>query len=579
MASPAASRPKDRARVIVVAGLLALGYAGVCSRLVYLQVITQNTLAEKAVRQQQATIELPAKRGTIYDRQGNELAVSIEADSLYCVPENVDDPKALARKLAPALGMDPRTLEAKISNDRRFVWLARKVAPDVPERVKEAAAGAGAIGWLPDSRRYYPKKEIASQVIGFTGLDNRGLEGLECAYESSIGGVAGKAITEKDGTGKGVLAVEDVKNSAKPGLNVTLTLNERVQYIVEKELDFVMAAYKPLSATAIVMDPCTGEILAMASRPGFNPNRVTDYKPAAWRNRAVTDLYEPGSTFKIVTAAAALEEGVVRPSDIIDCGDGEIEIGGRTIHNAHKEGGRLTFEQVIQRSNNVGTIRVALRLGQERLYKYAGTFGFGEKTGVDLPGEVSGRLRKLNEWSAVSLASVAIGQEISVTPLQMLSALNVIASGGFYNEPYVVSEVFSDDGTVIKRTLPKRVRRVVSQATARKLSEILCTVVEDGGTAVSARLRGYQVAGKTGTAQKYDRALGRYSKEKYTASFVGFAPADDPKLSAIVVVNEPKGQYYGGLVAAPAFKNIMEKTLTLMRVPTRLPEQTILVER
>lgn len=563
---------------MLVVAILVLGFAGVGARLVFLQVFKHQMLYAKAIRQQQEIVELPPKRGAITDRNGRELAVSIDTDSLYAVPADVDDPRSLAGKLAPAIGQVRKSVEAKLTGKKRFVWLARKVAPGVPEKVAAAGDFRDVLGWLPDSRRYYPKKELASHVLGFVGTENKGLEGIEAAYENYVGGIAGKAVTERDGTGKEVLAVDEGKNTPKPGYNLTLTIDEKIQYIVEKELDEVMAKYTPLSATAIVMDPKTGEILALANRPGYNPNNLKDISQERLRDRAVTDLYEPGSTFKIVTAAAALEEGVVKPSDIIDCGNGEIEVGGRVIHDAHREGGRKTFAEVIQKSSNVGTIKVAMKLGQARFYKYATAFGFGRKTGVDLPGEVSGVLRELKYWSGMSIASVAIGQEVNVTPLQMLAALNCIANGGSCVRPYIVSGIESDGGEPINRPEREAPRKVISKATARKLAAILSNVVEDGGTAVEASIRGWQVAGKTGTAQKYEPALRRYSKEKYIASFVGFAPAEEPRISAIVVVNEPRGQYYGGLVAAPAFKNIVEKTLTYMRVPTRLPEQTILVE-
>jgi cell division protein FtsI (penicillin-binding protein 3) len=578
-----ASQPGDKSvviksRAMLVAAILLLGFIGVGARLVYLQVFKHQMLYAKAIRQQQEIVELPPKRGAITDRNGRELAVSIDTDSLYAVPADIDDPKLLARLLAPALGQDRKAVEAKLTGKKRFVWLAKKVTPDVPEKVAAAGDFRDVLGWLPDSRRYYPKKELASHVLGFVGMENKGLEGIEAAYENFVGGIAGKAVTERDGTGKEILAVDEGNNSPKPGCNLILTIDEKIQYIVEKELDEVMAKYSPVSASAIVMDPRTGEILALANRPGYNPNNLKGISQANLRDRAVTDLYEPGSTFKIVTAAAALEEGVVKPSDIIDCGDGEIEVCGRVIHDAHKEGGHKTFAEVIQKSSNVGTIKVAMKLGQARLYKYATAFGFGRKTGVDLPGEVSGKLRELKYWSGMSLASVSIGQEVNVTPLQMLTALNCIANGGSYVRPYIVSRIASDGGEPIDRPERAAPRQVISKSTAAKLAAILSNVVEDGGTAVEARIRGWQVAGKTGTAQKFDPGLRRYSREKYIGSFVGFAPADEPRISAIVVVNEPRGQYYGGLVAAPAFKNIVEKTLTHMRVPTRLPEQTILVE-
>jgi len=571
--------PDTRRWLMLAAALLAAGYIGVGVRLVYLQVINRPVLAEKAERQQTRVINLPARRGAVYDRQGRELAVSIEAMSLYAVPDRVENPDALAKRLASVMGEPAGPLRAKLTSGKSFVWLVRKAGPDLPPKVDVSGPNKGVLGWLPDNRRYYPDKELACHVLGFTGMDNEGLEGLEGFYETAIGGVAGRVITEKDGSGREFLALEEGCVPSKPGTDVVLTIDEKVQYIAEKALDSVMAKHNPISATAIVMESKTGAVLALANRPGFNPNSWQDYKPANWRDRAVTDVYEPGSTFKIVTAAAALEEGVVRPTDSIYVGDGEITVGGRTIHDAHKEEGSLSFAEVIQKSSNVGTVKTALKLGKTQLYKYARAFGFGEKTGVDLPGEVKGTLRDVKGWSGVSLASVAIGQEVGVTALQMLTAMNCIANGGELVRPYIVSEMRSQDGTTLRRTEPTVVRRAISEVTAKKMSAILKNVVEDGGTAVEAGIRGYQVAGKTGTSQKYDRAIGRYSKEKFVSSFVGYVPEDDPKITVIVVVDEPKGQYYGGLVAAPAFKEIVEQTLTYMKVPTRLPDQTILVER
>jgi len=572
-------RPNIKGRALIVAALLTLGYMGVGVRLAYLQVIKHGDLYARAERQQMRVINIPARRGTIYDRNGRELAVSIEVNSLYGVPSKVDDPGAVAGKLAPVLGMDRRELAGKLSGNRAFVWLDRKVGPDMPAKVEAAGQFKEFLGWVPESRRYYPNKNLAAHVLGFVGMDNEGLEGLEAAYEEFIGGVPGKVVIEKDGAGRDVLSVKEGYVAPRTSCDIVLTIDENIQYIVEKELDSVMAKYSPVSATALVMDPSTGEILAMANRPGFNPNCWSDYRSGSWRDRAVTDPYEPGSTFKVVTASAALEEGVVRPSDVIDCGRGEITVGGSVIHSAHNEGGCLRFSEVIQKSNNVGTAKVALKLGPTRLYKYAKAFGFGDKTGVDLPGETRGMLRDVKDWSAVSIAEVAIGQETSVTPVQMLTAMNCIANGGYYMKPYIVSEVKSHDGAVIKRGTPERLRKAISQGTARIMTEILCTVVEEGGTAMKANIKGYQVAGKTGTAQKYDPAIGRYSKQKYVGSFVGFAPAECPRVSVIVVVNEPRGEYYGGSVAAPAFRNIVEQTLTYLRVPSRLPERTVLVER
>jgi cell division protein FtsI (penicillin-binding protein 3) len=571
--------PGNGRRALLVAAVLLTGFACVTFRLVLLQVIRHGQLTERAHRQQNKVVDLPAGRGSVFDRNGRELAVSVDAMSLYGIPSRVDRPRAVAARLAPIIGSRVSTVAAKLSTDRSFVWLARKTPPDVPAMIQAAGGFDGMIGWLDDSRRYYPNKSLAAHVLGFTGTDGRGLEGIEAKYEPEIGGSPGKAVTRKDGAGREIFSLDEGYVPPSTGDNLVLTLDEQIQYIVEKELDRIVAQFHPVSATAIVMEPKTGEILAMANRPGFNPNNWQRYRPQAWRNRAVTDTYEPGSTFKLVTAAAALDEKVISPSDGIYCGDGFIRVGGRTIHDAHKETGSLTFSEVIQKSSNVGTIKVALMLGPERLYKYARAFGFGDKTGVDLPGEASGTLRDLDDWSGVSVASVAIGQEVAVTPLQMLDAMNTIANGGVRPVPYIVSEVVKKDGAV-KSVAPEGPgTRVISAATAAKLTKILCTVVEEGGTAIEANVRGYQVAGKTGTAQKFDPSIGRYSKERYTSSFVGFVPADDPRISVIVVVNEPKGEIYGGLVAAPAFRSIVEQTMVYLKVPTRLPDHIVLVER
>lgn len=571
--------PGGRNRAYLVALLLLAGFGGVAVRLVFLQVVEHDRLAERAYRQQNKVVEVPAARGSVFDRNGRELAVSVEAKSLYGIPSRVDNPRAVAARLAPLIGSPVSAVAAKLSTEKSFVWLARKTSPDVPSKVESAGGFDGMLGWLEDSRRYYPKRGLAAHVIGFTGMDGEGLEGLEALYEPEIGGSQGKAVTRKDGAGREVFSLEDGFVPPRAGLDLTLTLDERIQYIAEKELDRVVARYRPASACAIVMDPRTGEILAVANRPGFNPNNWQRYSSGSWRNRAVTDIYEPGSTFKVVTAAAALEEKVMSPSDTLYCGDGKIKVGGRVIHDAHKEEGRLSFAEVIQKSNNVGTVKVALELGPERLHKYAAAFGFGKKTGVDLPGEASGTLREPGDWSGVSVASVAIGQEVGVTPLQMLAAVNAIANGGVWAQPYMVSEIRDKDGAVKGLRERQGKRRVISESTASRLTGILCTVVEEGGTAVEASVRGYQVAGKTGTAQKFDPAVGRYSREKYTSSFVGFVPADEPRISVIVVVNEPKGEIYGGRVAAPAFRSIVEQTMAYLKVPTRLPEQMVLVER
>jgi len=566
-------------RGAAVAAMLLLGFAGVGMRLVYLQVIKHDEYNAQAERQQSKLVKLPARRGRIYDRYGRELAVSVETKSLYAVPCKVKDVNSAARTVAPLIGARVKDVAKRLRGKGSFVWLARKVSPDVPEKLERAEGAKEYTGWLEDSRRYYPKRGLASHVLGFTGMDNEGLEGLESSLDEYIAGRPGRAVMERDGTGREVLLKEEGYVPPVAGADVTLTIDETVQHIVEKELDGLMKKYSPASASAIVMDPISGEILALANRPAFNPNSFLEYPEGSWRNIAVSDIYEPGSTFKVVTAAAALEEGTVTPAERFYCGDGSIKVGGKVIRDAHREKGYLTFAEIIQKSINTGTVKVALKLGDDKLYDYARRFGFGEKTGVDLPGEAKGVLRERKLWSGVSVASVAIGQEVGVTPLQMLSAMNCIANRGRRVRPYVVSTVTGPDGEVIEQSPDTEHERVVSEATAGKLTEILCTVVEEGGTAVKANISGYNVAGKTGTAQKFDRKIGRYSREKYVSSFVGFVPAEEPRISVIVVVNEPHGAIYGGTVAAPAFRSIVEQTMTYLKVPTRLPEQILLVER
>jgi len=350
------------------------------------------------------------------------------------------------------------------------------------------------------------------------------------------------------------------------GNDVVLTIDEGLQYIVEKHLDEAMSKWQASSATAIMMDPFTGEILAMANRPTYDPNNLNSVKNMAnVRNRAITDLYEPGSTFKIVTASGALEEKIVKLSSKFDCSQGYIDVGGKRVKDAHRHG-VLTFEEVIQKSSNVGTIKIAMMLGKDRLYKYIKKFGFGEKTGIDLPGEVSGYVRPPERWSGTSLGAIPIGQEVAVTALQILRAYSAVANGGFLVNPYIVSEVRAPDGKILFKAVIKR-NRVISEETSEIMKNILKKVTEEGGTATQARLEGNAVAGKTGTAQKYDPKTGRYSKDKFVGSFVGFIPVQNPRIALIVVIHDPKGAHYGGVVAAPVFKAISDEALAYLNVP------------
>jgi cell division protein FtsI (penicillin-binding protein 3) len=574
-----------RGRILAILLLMGLGFTLVAMRLVYLQVIKRAELTARAERQQERLVKLEPKRGTIYDRMHRELAVSLDVDSIYCVPVEIENPRAVARRLSPILHENPRLLERRLACDRRFLWLSRKIEPAKAEKVK--ALGNPEIGSLLESRRFYPKKTLAGPLLGFTGMDNEGLEGLERAYDKVLRGISGWMIAEKDAVGRTVFPGGSgfrYQQPTKPGNDIVLTIDEVIQHIAEKELDQALTISHAKGGVCIVMNPQTGEILALSvrttvnGRQAFNPNEPQLYKPAEWRNRAVTDAYEPGSIFKPVLASAALEERVVHPLERIDCSAGKIQIADRVIKDAH-ENGVLTFTDVIAESSNVGTIKVALRLGKERYSKYVTAFGFGSKTGVDIPGEIPGLLKDYRAWSGVSIGSIAIGQEIGVTPMQMAAAYCALANGGMLMKPYIVSNIVDHDGGEGKSFGPQLVRRVISQETCAKVNKILQRVVESG-TGQKAQPSGYTAAGKTGTAQKIDQKTGLYSKKDYVSSFVGFVPAASPKLVILVMVDTPEGVVWGGSVAAPVFKAIAEQSLAYLQVaPDDKGDRMLLVAR
>jgi cell division protein FtsI (penicillin-binding protein 3) len=574
-----------RGRILAVLLLMGFGFALVALRLVYLQVFQRAELAARAERQQERLVKLEPKRGTIYDRMHRELAVSLDVDSIYGVPAEIDNPRAVAQRLSPILHANPHVLERRLAGDKHFVWLSRKVEPAKAEKVK--ALGSREIGSLLESRRFYPKKTLAGPLLGFTGMDNEGLEGLERAYDKVLRGVSGWMLAEKDAVGRTVFPGGSgfrYRQQTKPGNDIILTIDEVIQHIAEKELDAALANSHAKGGVCIVMNPQTGEVLALSvrtaahGRQAFNPNEPQRYKPAEWRNRAVTDVFEPGSIFKPILASAALEERVVHPLERFDCSAGKIQLADRVIKDAH-ENGVLTFTDVIADSSNVGTIKVALRLGKERFSRYIDAFGFGRKTGVDIPGEIPGLLKDYRVWSGVSIGSIAIGQEIGVTPLQMTAAYCALANGGMLMKPYIVSEIIDRDGGISKKFGPRPVRRTISEETCAKVSTILQRVVEYG-TGQKARPAGYTAAGKTGTAQKIDQKTGVYSKKDYVSSFVGFVPAVFPKLVILVMVDTPEGVVWGGSVAAPVFKAVAEQSLAYLQVaPDDVGGRMLLVTR
>lgn len=562
---------EKRGRILVVLLLIGLGFSLVALRLVYLQVYQRSDLAARAERQQERVVKIESKRGTIYDRLGRELAVSVDVDSVYGIPSETDNPRALAQQLGRILREDPRALERRLAGDKHFVWLSRKVEPGRTQKVKDL--GVKEVGIRLESRRFYPKKALAGPLLGFTGVDNNGLEGLEHTYDKTLRGVDGWVLAEKDARGRTVFPGGPgfQYKLPKPGNDIVLTIDEVIQHIAEKELGAALVTTRAKGGICIVMNPRTGEVLALSvraaaqGRPAFNPNEPRQYKPAEWRNRAVTDAYEPGSIFKPVLAAAALEERVVHPLERFDVSSGKIQLADREVSDAHKSG-VLTFTDVIAESSNVGTIKVALRLGKERFSKYIDAFGFGAKTGLDVPGEISGMLKDYRVWTGVSIGFIAIGQEIGVTPMQMAAAYGALANGGTLMKPYLVSEIVSREKGERVKFQPQVVRRAISEETCNKVNKMLQRVVE-AGTGQKAKPAGHTAAGKTGTAQKIDQKTGLYSKKDYVSSFVGFAPANAPKLVILVMLDTPEGDIYGGSVAAPVFRAVAEQSMAYLQVP------------
>ncbi len=550
-----------RKRTVIFNTIIIFSFAAVFVRLADIMVLKNSFYSEKAKSQQIKTEDIQARRGNIYDRRGREVAVNLELESLYCDPAEAKATPASVRRLSSILNADPKELKAKLSQERRFVWIDRKLSLESAEQIRKMKLKG--CGFMPEAKRFYPKGVLASHIVGAVGGENQPLEGIELKFDRFLRTPGGKVQVARDASGR---VLSTGMNMETKGNDIVLTIDEGLQYIAEKELDNAMLKWRSVAATAIMMDPFTGDILALANRPAYNLNEIARADRHAVRNRAITDIYEPGSTFKIIAGIAAIEEKLFSRNQTFDCSKGSIEVGGKNVRDAHKQG-VLTFEEVIQKSSNVGTILIGMRLGKERLYEYAKRFGIGEKTDIDLPGEVSGWIRKPDKWSATSLGAVPIGQEVAVTPLQILRAYAAIANGGYLVQPHVVSEIRTPDSQVLFSFREEAKKRVVSEKTAIAMRDILKTVVEEGGTATSAAIDGNKVAGKTGTAQLIDHRTKRYSRDRFISSFVGFVPADNPRLALIVVIYEPKGQYYGGVVAAPVFKAVADQALSYLNIP------------
>ena len=570
------SRPDvSLSRALLVAAFIGFWMLAVSARLVYLQVSQHSSLTNRARQQQQNALDTTPQRGEVLDRNGRQLARSVQTISLFLDPADLDagQLECTAQQLSNALGFSYAEVSQQLSNaqttERRFLWIARRL--DVDRGNQILALELPGIHPVIEPKRFYPKGSLASHVLGYVGIDGQGLGGVEHSYNSKIKGEPGELFLEKDATGR---AYESFEIPAKPGQTVVLTIDQTIQYHAEQALQAAVSRSHAKSGTAIVLDPRTGEILALANAPTFDPNKVSDSIADARSNWALQNIYEPGSTFKIVAFSAAIDRKLAKPEDHIDCQMGAITVAGRVVHDHHPFGS-LTLVEALAKSSNVGAIKLGIRVGDESMYDYITRYGFGSRTGIELMGETPGILRKVDRWQPSSIGSIAIGQEIGVTPLQMVSAYGAVANDGVRIAPHIVREVRNANGSVLFSAQPQQ-RRVINAETAIALRGMLEGVTLHG-TAKKAQLDGYSAAGKTGTAQKIDPRTKGYSATKFVGSFVGFAPVNNPQVAIIVVIDEPAGAYHGGDVAAPVFREIAEQILPALNVEpdietTAIPE-------
>lgn len=552
-----------RARMGLVAGVISLMFIAVLVRVYHLQVVQAAQMRERAVGQQARDITVQARRGGILDRNGVELAVSVEAPSFFVRPKEIDDPAAVASALAPIFEMDVEDVQKKVTSKSSFVWLKRQGSPGQAEAVK--ALDLAGVGMTSESKRFYPLRERAGQLLGFVGIDSNGLEGIERMYESKMAGGEYTIQGYKDAHGKTLLTEDTPEFKRFEGKSVILTIDERLQRIAEEAISEQVDRFDAKTGYAIVLDPKTGEILAMANTPQFDPNRFKDFTADAWRLKSVTDTFEPGSTFKPLVLAAALQESTITLGTMFDTEGGRIQIGRYAIRDSHPAG-ILSAAEIVQESSNIGAYKIAQTIGREKLHQYIRAFGFGSTTGLNVRGEQPGLVWPPDRWAEVSFANIAFGQGLTATPLQMVNAVATIANGGMLMQPRLVRAIVDKDGKPVDESQPTLVRRVLSTDVARKTTWAMSLVTRENGTAKNAALEHYTVAGKTGTAQKVNPETRRYDAHLWLASFVGFAPAEDPEFVVLVMIDEPRKSHYGGVVAAPAFKRIMSEALAMRGV-------------
>jgi cell division protein FtsI (penicillin-binding protein 3) len=547
---------------MIVAALAALWTGAVFGRLAYLLLFRYSEYYSRAQHQQRLIVDVGASRAEIFDRNMNPLAMSVPVDSAFAVPSEIADPDMVASLIGKVLDIPADEIATRIASSHSFAWIARKLPPEKAERI--AALNLRGIYFQREGGRFYPKRELAAHVLGYVDIDEKGLGGIEYSLDDSIRSKPGKMLILADAHRRWY---DSSDKAPETGTSVVLTLDEKIQYIAEKELAQAIQDTQAKSGTVIVENPNSGELLAVANWPTFNPNAAKDSLPDSRVDRATSSLYEPGSVFKIVTLSAAIDQGVTNPDDVVDCQNGAIYIAGHRIRD-HKAFGQLTVSQILAYSSDVGAIKVGLRLGAPKFYDYIRAFGFGQSTGVDLPGETRGMLRRIESWTPVSVGSISMGQEIGVTPLQMITAVSAMANGGLIVRPHIVRE--QRRGSRVTEPQEPEPRRVIQETTAASMRRMLEGVVL-GGTGKLAKLEGYTSAGKTGTAQKYDPDTGRYSTHDLIASFVGFAPINSPAFTILVQLDSPAGRHEGGQVAAPVFKRIAQQVLAYLDVPRDVP--------
>ncbi|MFN3466358.1 MAG: peptidoglycan D,D-transpeptidase FtsI family protein, partial [Candidatus Brocadiales bacterium] len=540
--------------------ILFVAYLGLSLQLGRIQLLEHQKYDALAEAQHYKRVEIPARRGAILDRHGRMLAQTLQINSIYANPAEVEDKDRASKALAKALEMKPNDVLTLLDKKKRFVWLKRKVSPKEVQEVKDLSIKG--VDVLPETTRSYPYGSLLSQVLGIVDIDGRGLEGIELAFDQELVGAPGYMVTAQDGLQRPIFTGGTVLSAPRDGNNVTLTVDVTIQHILEEELDRACEQWNPQSAMAIVMDPQTGEVLAMTSRPTFDPNHFQSSSPQHRRNRVITDCYEPGSLIKPLIVSGVLKRGLARPSDVFFCHNGNFNIGRRILHDAHPYGD-LTLEEIVVHSSNIGMAQLAMLEGPGKLYSDLKLFGLGTPTGIEIPGETSGVLYPLSKWTSLSLASIAMGHEVMVTPLQLTTAFCALANGGSLIRPRIVLALSNSQGVETKQFEARHAHQVLDENTARQLTRILARAVEEG-TGKKASMKEYAVAGKTGTAEKPRSDGSGYGGAGYVSSFIGYAPAEKPRLCVLVMIDEPHGAHYGGTVSAPVVREIIRRSLNYL---------------